>query len=380
MGNEQEAKSHIEEWLKEAKRQKDAFEQASVKCGIIGLSGAGKSSLINAIAGEKIAPVGSTEQTMQAQSYSHQGIEFVDLPGCGTARWPQQTYIHDLGLAQYDCFIIVTHTRLYEADLFLLHELREKQHKPCFVVRNKIDVAITDEAHDNLLTEQQTLDKVRHNLLSSLQLPKLTVYLTSARYPSRWDLPQLMDDISASQQGVKRDRFIAGMALWSTRAFEQKAEVVNKIISWAAVAAAANGINPVPLLNVSVDVGILTTMCHQINKIYALTPEQLAYLEAAAPQLRHSPEFDGLKQAITRWLAKYAVAEGVLSVLKNMGKKVVIRNVASFLPVVGTLVSVGVGYRMTVAFGEHYHEEARVLARQLLERIIAEQDVNTAAG
>lgn len=368
--------SQIEAWLKEAQRQKQAFDEAKVKCGIIGLSGAGKSSLINAIAGQRIAPVGSTEQTMTAQSYLHEGIEFVDLPGCGTARWPQHTYVQDLKLAQYDCFIIVTHTRLYEADLFLLHELRDKQHKPCFVVRNKIDVAIHDEAHDNGLTEAQTLNKVRDHLLGSIKLPDLKVYLTSARYPARWDLPVLVNDISASQQGVKRERFIAGMAIWSKSAFEQKATVVNKLISWAAVSAAANGINPVPLLNVSVDIGILTALCYRINRIYGLNPDQLAYLQSAMPKDKQTPEFDAIKQAIARWLARYSVAEGLMNVLKNMGKQVMIKNTAAFLPIVGTLLSAGVGYRMTLAFGEQYHLEAQALAYQVLEQLLAEQELS----
>lgn len=44
---------NIESLLDEARKQKDEFENTVVKCGIIGLSGSGKSSLINAIAGEK---------------------------------------------------------------------------------------------------------------------------------------------------------------------------------------------------------------------------------------------------------------------------------------------------------------------------------------
>ncbi|RLA47055.1 MAG: hypothetical protein DRR42_17850, partial [Gammaproteobacteria bacterium] len=88
------------------------FENAIVRCGIIGPSGSGKSSLINAIAGRKIAEVGSVEQTMEPLSFCRDGIEFIDLPGCGTPNWPQATYIEQLGLTDLDCFIIVTADRV----------------------------------------------------------------------------------------------------------------------------------------------------------------------------------------------------------------------------------------------------------------------------
>ena len=122
-------------------QRQEEFEGARVRCGIIGLSGSGKSSIVNAIAGEKIAPVGSTEQTMEAQSFIHSGIEFVDLPGCGTEKWPHATYIDDLCLGAYDCFIIVTSNRLYEYDIYLHNELYGSMRKPCFIVRNKIDTS-----------------------------------------------------------------------------------------------------------------------------------------------------------------------------------------------------------------------------------------------
>lgn len=360
---------YISTLLDEAKRQQAEFNSTVVKCGIIGTSGAGKSSLINAIAGEKIAPVGSTEQTMTAQSYQHQGIEFVDLPGCGTEKWPQISYINDLQLAQYDCFIIVTHARLYESDVFLFRELGSKYGKPCFVVRNKIDAAIHDEAHDNSLTEQQTLQKIRDNILSSIGTQH-TVYLTSARHPAKWDLPQLITDISQSQQGFKRDRFIAGMAAWSEQALAEKHKVAFKVVSWSAALSAANGLNPIPVVNISVDAGVLIAMCRQISSIYGLSASQLAYAEKAAPELQQSTEFHALKQGISKWLAKYAVTEGIVIALKQLGKTAVIKNVSALLPIVGNLLAAGLGYRMTTAFGEQYIQEAEQLAQQVLQQVV----------
>lgn len=60
------------------------LKNAKVRIAISGQSGSGKSSMINAIIGKKVADVGSTETTQKIKSYFHNGLEFADLPGCGT--------------------------------------------------------------------------------------------------------------------------------------------------------------------------------------------------------------------------------------------------------------------------------------------------------
>lgn len=361
---------NIETLINEAKKQQDAFDKAEVKCGIIGMSGSGKSSIINAIAGEKIAPVGSTEQTMEAQSFHHAGIEFVDLPGCGTERWPQETYISDLRLDSYDCFIIVTNNRLYESDLFLYKEMSAVRKKPCFVVRNKIDIAIHDEKYDNDLSEGETLDKIRNNLSVGITSAN-KIYLTSARHPTKWDFPNLLEDIANSQYGIKQEKLIAGMAAWSRKAIAKKRMVAEKIVAWSAVTSAANGLNPIPGLDVSIDAGVLINMANQINKIYGLTEEQLAYIEKTTPSITSTPEYAGLKQGILKLIAKYAATEGIILILKRMGTTVIIKNISKYIPLIGQVISAGIGYTMTLAFGEDYLDQVEEKANALLDELVA---------
>lgn len=363
--------SVIQQIISEAKRMKADYDAATVKCGIIGLSGSGKSSLINAIAGEKIAATGSTEQTMEAQSYQHNGIEFVDLPGCGTKKWPKDSYISDLKLDAYDCFIIVTSTRLYESDLYLHEELKVKRGKPCFVARTKIDVAINDEMHDNNLSEDEVLKKVRNDIASSVAPHTQKVYLTSARHPTKWDLALLISDICDSQVGTKRDKFTANVAAWSKESLAKKREVAKKIVSWSAVASAANALNPVPGADVAVDVGVLLNMCNQIKSTYGLSDKQLTFVEQSNPNLMRSPEFMAMKQSIAKWVAQYAVAEGILALLKSMGARVAVKNIAKFLPFIGQAISAGIGYKMTTSFGEKYLEEAESYAENILNKLLS---------
>ena len=357
-------------FLDEALRKKKEYEQAKVKCGIIGLSGSGKSSLINAIAGEKIAEVGSTEQTMEPQEFSNGGIIFVDLPGCGTNKWPQKTYVQDLKLLSYDCFIIVTSTRLYEADLYLYRTLHVDNRKPCFIVRNKIDLAIEDEKRDNNLSEAETLKKIRDNLLNGIKPAPKRVYLTSAREPKKWDLPQLIDDIIDSQEGMKRDRFRADSAAYSRQAIKEKRLVADKVVSWSAVASAANGLNPIPGIDISVDVGILVNMVNQIFRIFGMSPEQIRFMEEKFPKLKKSPHWEGIKQGIAKLAARYLTSEALILVLKRMSGRVAVKQISRFLPFVGQAIAAGIGYKMTTALGEQVADDVELAALALFDQMV----------
>lgn len=73
----------IRDLTEQAKNYMNKFESAQVNCALIGMSGAGKSSLINAIAGQRIAKVGFTEQTTEVQKkvFYFKGLNFFDYPG-----------------------------------------------------------------------------------------------------------------------------------------------------------------------------------------------------------------------------------------------------------------------------------------------------------
>lgn len=73
----------LEAWQKE-KEQK-------VRICLFGQPGAGKSSLINELIGEKKAKVGTgTDTTKEAQVIESGSVVYVDLPGYDTARFPKK--------------------------------------------------------------------------------------------------------------------------------------------------------------------------------------------------------------------------------------------------------------------------------------------------
>ena len=83
-------------------RKLDKWKQIPLNVAVIGRSGVGKSSFINAIRqveadGEGGAPVGVKETTVDGHhSYPHPSnplLKFWDLPGVGTDLFPRQTYL-----------------------------------------------------------------------------------------------------------------------------------------------------------------------------------------------------------------------------------------------------------------------------------------------
>ena len=91
-------------------RKRDEWKTIPLNVAVIGNSGVGKSSFINAIRGltaddEEGAAVGSTEITAEIRSYPHPNntmLKFWDLPGVGTDCFPRSTYLADIEVDKYD--------------------------------------------------------------------------------------------------------------------------------------------------------------------------------------------------------------------------------------------------------------------------------------
>lgn len=123
-----------------------------INIGVTGNSGVGKSSLTNAIRGVKskdpgAAKTDSAECTLEPEMFEFPSGATLDLPGvlwdlpgAGTKKFPQETYMRKMGIRYFDVVILVTADRFTEAEVMLRQELVEFK-VPHFCVRNKMDVA-----------------------------------------------------------------------------------------------------------------------------------------------------------------------------------------------------------------------------------------------
>lgn len=123
------------------------YQEGLFHFAITGVSGAGKSSLINAFRGlrnrdEGAAPTGVVETTMDITRYPdpspHNPFVWYDVPGSGTLNTPDWQYFTAHGLYVFDCIIILFDSRFTMTDLAMLVNCR-RFNIPTYIVRSKSD-------------------------------------------------------------------------------------------------------------------------------------------------------------------------------------------------------------------------------------------------
>ncbi|CEF49308.1 unnamed protein product [uncultured bacterium] len=325
----------------------DEFEQINVHVALIGEPGVGKSSLVNAIVGKKIAEIGATRETTrtaQPVPYAEvEGLVFWDLPGCGTPNHPRETYIDDQKLlTNYDLFILVTEKRVRQGDEWLYRRLHTEAGKPLFVVRTHFD-QVVDE-----LDEDEARQHITEDIWKQLnETFEPHVYFVALKGRNNYDLGRLVEDLVESLQGLKRDRAALAVAPLTEDLLRKKRQAAEKIVSNYAILAAANAFNPVPGFDVSVDVGVLALMANKVVAAYGISDEQLNRTTRRRIAATTMTTIRNLAKPVTAYLAR----EGILVILRRLGTNIATRSAAKWVPLVGQAVASYVGYKLTISFG-----------------------------
>lgn len=355
--------------IENLKKEYEAMKNATVNIAISGQSGAGKSSLINAIVGRKVADVGITETTLNIKKYTSNGIHFSDLPGCGTERFPVKTYLEHCNLKSFDAVIVVTANRFYENDIWLIKEMI-RIGRPVYVVRTKMDESIANGMHDNNLTEYEVFEKVKNDIKNNIGNIQIKgIYLTSSREPLKMDLSKLLIDIEHNLTGIKKQRFMADVAPLNEQILERKSAIAKKAVAYGAYSSAANGVNPIPGLDISLDISILMIMSKEIQNIYGLDEKSIDELSKI---MGNNASFTLFKTKAGQYASKFVAKEGIMLLLKRLSVNIGSKEVLKYIPLVGQIAAVGIGYKMTDSFGSDLIEESEVLVREILIKSQAE--------
>jgi hypothetical protein len=289
----------------------------------------------------------------------------VDLPGCGTPTWPRDSYVQRLRLLEaYDGFVLVTAQRIKECDALLFAELARKANKPFFVVRSHFDLAVA--AHGEPEAREVIPPYIRRQLQAD---PDLPVYLVSSVGREHYDLERLILDIRNALPEWKRVRFTMAAHAYGPETLARKREAAEKVVGIYAGLAAANALNPVPGLDISVDVGILTRMARYVISTYGLRKDQV---EALQGQLHVSAAVIRGVREIAQRFTPYLAEKFVAAALRRMGAEVLLKNTSKWVPFVGTLVSAGLGYQLTYRFGEQLIDDCESAAREVIASLDAD--------
>jgi small GTP-binding protein len=331
-------------------RQRLEVEKArTVSVALFGQPGAGKSSLINKMAGRKVAEVGvETDKTVEMARYPVNGLEFVDLPGYGTQRFPKQGYAERFDLRQLDLFLCVTSGKLHQADTEFFREL-EAMGKVCIYVVNRHDELWEDGVEPVELERRKREDIARH-VGRGVQ-----VVFTSCRTGTGLDALQQL--IAQNLEGAKRERWLRSAKAYSDTFLSAKRAACERYVATAALASAANGLNPVPGADVAVDLGILLKLFAEIRESYGLDDKRLDLLSHSGIPL---------VAQLANNVAKYAAREGALQLLRRFAGRQAAKSLARYIPGFGQVVAAGLGYAITSNAGTSFLEECHALAQQAL--------------
>ena len=183
-----------------AAKRRIQYKEDRFHFAVAGISGSGKSSLVNAFRGLRnraagSAAVGVTETTLQMTRYPDANPEipyvWYDIPGAGTIKCPDWQYFNDQGLYVFDCIIVLFDNRFTMTDVAILVNAR-RFNIPTYIVRSKADQHIQnlmkDMGYDEGGNEEEKaarkefIENTRKSVKTNLEeanLPDQRVYIVS---------------------------------------------------------------------------------------------------------------------------------------------------------------------------------------------------------
>ncbi|KAG7469197.1 hypothetical protein MATL_G00126440 [Megalops atlanticus] len=330
----------------------EQVSSATLDIAVTGESGSGKSSFINAFRGvgdedPEAARTGVTETTREAVAYTHPTVPTVrlwDLPGIGTPAFHPERYLRDVGLAQYDFFIIVASERFRECHVTLARCV-EQAGKKFYFVRNKVDNDLEASARrrgGKGFSEGDVLEKIRCNCEEGLRksgVAQPRVFLLSCFQPQRYDFPLLQDTLERELEGHKRQVFLLALPNLTSAVLEKKRTALGGSVWRAAMAACLSSMTPGGAVRSSVPALMETLRSYQ--RSFGLDTDSLCRL-ANLTGKSYQELYREVRSTSGRELSLQSV-EGMLSQVA-MGQQVLAGLLESRVPVLGTITSGGVSF------------------------------------
>nr|XP_056701954.1 interferon-inducible GTPase 5-like [Euleptes europaea] len=341
------AQGSLEKVADETRYELDALKNTKLDIAITGVSGAGKSSLVNALRNmsdyeEGAAQTGVMQTTMDIHGYPHPSFPNVtlwDLPGIGTPEFKPKDYLKKINFSQYDFFIIVASERFSENDVLLAQEIKKMQ-KKYYYVRSKMDLCMDSEKRRPNFSEDKTLEKIKDYCCKNLRMagePSPRVFLISRWYLNMYDFPLLQETLENELDDLKRNALILALPVFSREILEKKTSAMEALIWKLAIVSCAFGAVPVPGLSLACDISILVGALLHFYKVFGLDEDSLCRV---AKQVRK--DYQVLKSAIKKSpMSSEITPEFVIGLLTKSllcGTLMVLELVLDFVPVLGSLV------------------------------------------
>lgn len=348
---------NLEEEMRAKWEAKQRELEEEVHIALVGQPGAGKSSLINKLVGRKLFGTGvHTDTTTTMQEAAFGTLRIHDLPGYGTARFPVERWVETFRPEQYDLYLFVFDGKLHDSDAILftyLKQWRDEREHPFFIVRNK-----TDQIWDEEKTKEALMGEIARDVRERLGEPGAAVQFVSCRTGEGIEaLKQAI--FAADVLGVKASKLRAEFQATTMDDLAYKKQHAMKAVHTYAWLGAANAVNPVPGLDVTLDVGIFGKLLSDIRRVFGITDdmaETLKRYKVLAP--------------VGQRVFSYVTREGIVMMVKRLAGKFAGKEAAKYVPFVGQAAAAATGYLMIQKIGEEYVNDCHTLAEEILRGIL----------
>lgn len=336
----------------EIKKKLQKSDETKVKVALFGQSGAGKSSIIKAYIGEDSpkSPEISiyNDTTIEAEEYEWNNIIFVDLPGYGTAKFPKSGFLKEFKIEEFDLILCVYTGKLNETDIDFFKQMKASG-KTCLFVYSKHDAL-----KDKTKTKNELMQEVQHNFNMQLAVNE-KLYFTSSIEDYGFD--ELSTAIASKLDKSKQERWIRGAKAHSEEDLKKKlVEAEMLLISYAGVSA-GSAVIPIPGVGVAADIAVLMTLFSQIKKIFGLTEAKIDKYKDLLPKI--APLADNV--------IKYATEKGIALLLKQFAGGEIIKEIAKYIPLVGSVIAASAGFAITYQAGKSYMNDCYKVAEEILK-------------
>jgi len=358
-------------------RKRDEWKQIPLNVAVIGRSGVGKSSFINAIRrltadDEGAAPVGVKETTVDVHhSYPHPSnplLKFCDLPGVGTGRFPKEKYLSVIEVDHFDFFLLITADRFTEDDTWLGREF-DKRNKKYFFVRTKVgaDIANNKKAHPKTHKEDDVLRVIRESTQEHLKengCENVPVFLIDSYKLNKFDFDLLECRLVEYFPIFKKAALVLSLQATSKKIISLKVTELRSRMWKRALLSAAVGLIPLPYVGMKMDIDIVAAE----TEFYFT---QLGLDEM--PLKRHAEltqtDYESLKAIVVSTFGSFEIRAIVDRCVKDFAIVAISRaeEIKSYIPLIGALIAAPLSYEGTYRTLELILDKMERVALEVVE-------------
>ncbi|MBF0528844.1 MAG: hypothetical protein HQK55_06170 [Deltaproteobacteria bacterium] len=225
----------------------------------------------------------------------------------------------------------------------------KKNGKVCIFVRNQ---------HDNIWQDGKEIYELAREISEDTcnQVRSLEqVYFTSCR--TGQGIKELSEAIYHSIGEANQGKWLKSAKAYSIDFLDKKKRECQKYVLYFAGIAATNALNPLPGVDIGIDVAVLVELFIYIRKSYGLTDQRLNSNEHMYHALT----------PLANKVIKYSTKQGILLLLEKFADKQIVKSVTKYIPFVGQLIAATIGFGITRSAGMSYLEDCHDLAKNYLE-------------